>query len=232
MWSLRSVTAVQRTSGPPRHGRAPLGALLAIALAALLSLPAGAAAEIVYTHGQPQPQLPVGGGYTPSRLVAMGDGGSDQHVLLNPSQVASDQLLLCCASLQPNSSTMVFNGFDFQNNIWEIPASCNQCAFPAAAKQLTTDGTSSVPDTNPAWTSETVTAPGRSTPPPAAAKLKLTLRVAAAQKVVAQKGLGATVECNVACAIAVVGGVQLQGARKALLTATLARHWPPVPARR
>jgi hypothetical protein len=80
----------------------------------LLSLPAGAAAEIVYTHGQPQPQLPVGGGYTPSTLVAMGDDGSDPHVLLNPSQVASDQLSLCCASLQPDSSTMVFNGFDFQ----------------------------------------------------------------------------------------------------------------------
>jgi hypothetical protein len=50
------------------------------------------------------------------------------------------------------SSSIVFG---LGGNIWTIPASCNNCSFPADAHQLTSDGK----DSDPAWTSATLTAP-------------------------------------------------------------------------
>jgi hypothetical protein len=58
--------------------------------------------------------------------------------------------------------------FEANNNLWSIPASCNKCAWPSAATQLTTDGTSSAPDNAPTWTSTTtpLTPPPTSSPGP------------------------------------------------------------------
>lgn len=49
--------------------------------------------------------------------------------------------------------------FEFENNLWTIPASCNACAFPAAATQLTTDGADTMRNTDPAWTSDALVVP-------------------------------------------------------------------------
>jgi hypothetical protein len=50
------------------------------------------------------------------------------------------------------SSTIVFG---LGGNIWTIPASCNNCSFPANAHQLTTDGK----DSDPSWTSAALSTP-------------------------------------------------------------------------
>lgn len=44
--------------------------------------------------------------------------------------------------------------FTYERNLWTIPASCNLCAFPGAATQLTTDGTDVQPNADPAWTGD------------------------------------------------------------------------------
>lgn len=107
--------------------------------------------------------------------------------------------------------------FEAENNLWEIPASCNLCTFPANAKQLTTDGTSAAPDSGPTWTSKTVIGPSNPPPPPTT-KLKVTVKPAANQKVVKHKGIVATLECNIACKLAAVAGVKIAGSKKELLT--------------
>jgi hypothetical protein len=91
-------------------------ALLAVALFGLASA-GSASAEIVYTQGTTA-ALSDGSWPTPASLYAMNDDGSDQHVLLSPSQVSSSSIdlsALCCSSLQPSSSVMMFNGFDYGN---------------------------------------------------------------------------------------------------------------------
>ena len=49
-------------------------------------------------------------------------------------------------------------------NLWEVPANCNACSFPANAHQLTTDGTASAGDGSPVWTGQTIA--GLRTPTP------------------------------------------------------------------
>jgi hypothetical protein len=46
----------------------------------------------------------------------MTDSGQDPHQIVSPAQAPSTQQALCCASLQPNSSTALFEGFDYQNS--------------------------------------------------------------------------------------------------------------------
>ena len=58
-------------------------------------------------------------------------------------------------------------------------------------------------------------------PPPPPTKLKLTISAASNQKVVKQKALVASFECNLICAFAAQGGVQIKGAKKLLLTKEL-----------
>jgi hypothetical protein len=81
-------------------------------VAMVAAFPAGANAEIVYTHGQTSP--PSSGTFVPSALWAMNDDGSDPHQLVTAAQAPSSQQAVCCGSLQPNSSTAVFQGFDYQ----------------------------------------------------------------------------------------------------------------------
>jgi hypothetical protein len=50
--------------------------------------------------------------------------------------------------------------FAAEDNICEVPASCDACSFPSGATQLTSDGRISVPDFQPSWTSQTITAIG------------------------------------------------------------------------
>jgi hypothetical protein len=100
--------------------------------------------------------------------------------------------------------------FGANNNIWEIPASCNMCTLAADAKQLTTDGTSAHPDSSPAWTSATIAPPGGAT------MFTPTVAASAAQKVLKQKGVVATVKCNVTCAYAAIAGIEIKGSKKEL----------------
>jgi hypothetical protein len=106
--------------------------------------------------------------------------------------------------------------FDADDNIWEIPASCNMCTLAADAKQLTTDGTSAHPDSTPAWTSATITPLGGNTPPPSGTTFKVTLTATAGQKVLKQKGVVGTVKCNVICAFAAIAGIEIKGSKKEL----------------
>ena len=76
------------------------------------ALPVGAVAEIVYTHGQTAP--PSTGTWVPSTLVAMSDTGASPQTLVTPAQAPSTQQAVCCSSLSPNSSTALFEGFDYQ----------------------------------------------------------------------------------------------------------------------
>jgi hypothetical protein len=105
--------------------------------------------------------------------------------------------------------------FVADNNIWEVSASCNACTFPGGAHQLTTDGTGTAPDSDPTWTSDTITGP-KTTPPPPTVTLKLSLSASDSQKVVKQKGVIATIKCNVICAFAAIAGIQIKGSKKEL----------------
>src|SRR5579862_8494745 len=90
-------------------------ALLTISLVALaaLAIPTAGEAEIIYTHGATAP--PQSGPWTyHATLWAMNDNGSDPHQLLSAAQVGSNLQAICCGSTLPNSSTMAFQGFDYQ----------------------------------------------------------------------------------------------------------------------
>jgi hypothetical protein len=107
--------------------------------------------------------------------------------------------------------------FVADDNLWWIPPSCDMCTFPGPeVHRLTTDGTSAAPDSDPSWTSQTVV-PLASNPLP---KLRLTITPASNQKVLKQKGLVASFKCNVACAFAAQGGVEIKGS-KLMLTKVL-----------
>jgi hypothetical protein len=131
----------------------------------------------------------------------------------------------------PSSPTTAFSNpvfvganeivFAAENNLWSIPTSCNPCTFPAQAHQLTTDGTAAAPDSDPSWTSQTVVPLPSNPPPPPPTKLRLTITPASNQRVVEHKSLVASFECNVVCAFAAQGGVQIKGAKKLLLTKVL-----------
>ncbi len=115
------------------------------------------------------------------------------------------------------------------SDIYTVPATCTSstCSFPGSATDLTNDP--SADNTSPAWTSATTPIPalGGSTcgcgnpGPPPTTKLKLTISPASNQKVVKQKALVASFECNVACAFAAQGAVQIKGSKKPLLTKEL-----------
>jgi hypothetical protein len=131
----------------------------------------------------------------------------------------------------PSSPTTAFSNpvfvganeivFAAENNLWSIPTSCDPCTFPAQAHQLTTDGTAAAPDSDPSWTSQTVVPLPSNPPPPPPTKLELKITPASNQKVVKQKSLVASFECNVVCAFVAQGGVQIKGAKKLLLTKVL-----------
>lgn len=129
--------------------------------------------------------------------------------------------------------------FSALNNLYSIPASCwstpvNQSSpspacgtFNAAdptsnpkITQLTTDGTASAPDTDPAWTSSAATITpltnpnnNNNPPPPPGTTFKLKLTAPSSQKVLRQKGIVATVSCNVICAYAAGAGVAIKGSK-------------------
>jgi hypothetical protein len=121
-------------------------------------------------------------------------------------------------------------------NLWLIPNRClstpttgatpaANCHFPQDATQLTHDGTSSAPDADPAWTSSsaTIQAYGASNNNGGSTKLSIKLSVSSKQKVLSQKSLKGSVECNEACGVAVAGGVQVKGAKKPLLSKTFTK---------
>jgi hypothetical protein len=74
-----------------------------------------------------------------------GCSGEERRVLVAPSGVRFDDPAFIAAD------RIVFA---YDHNLWTIPASCDLCAFPAAATQLTTDGTEGQPNLDPAWTSD------------------------------------------------------------------------------
>jgi hypothetical protein len=121
-------------------------------------------------------------------------------------------------------------------NLWLIPNRClstpttsntptPNCHFPQDATQLTRDGTSSAPDVDPSWTSSTaaIHAYGANNNNGGSTKLSIKLSVSSKQKVLSQKSLKGSVECNVACGVALAGGAQVKGAKKPLLTKTVAK---------
>jgi hypothetical protein len=178
------------------------------------------------------PPLPLSGVNTPAALwlFSATAGATGTELLADPSSPTTAFTNPVFAG--PNEIAFAAN-----DNLWEIPTSCNPCTFPSGATQLTTDGTSAAPDSDPAWTSQTITPlaannnpPPPPPPPPPGTTLKLTVTPASKQKVLKQKGLVATFECNVACGIAVVGGVKIKGTRKPLLashaTGALAANRP------
>jgi hypothetical protein len=128
-------------------------------------------------------------------LYTASGGGTGRELLVDPNP----------STLFPTFGQPVFVGpgeiaFDANNNIYEIPTSCNMCTFPGPqVHQLTTDGTASSPDGYPAWTSQTITefGQGHTTPPPPPTKFKLTVKALSSQKVLKQKGLVETVQCKV-----------------------------------
>lgn len=113
-------------------------------------------------------------------------------------------------------SELVFEAtYRGQRNLWEVPTSCqaNTCSFPASAHQLTSDGN----DSSPTWTAQTVAAVGgHNPPPPGETTFKLSLSASHSQKVVKQKGVVATVKCNVLCAFAAIAGIEIKGSKKKL----------------
>jgi hypothetical protein len=115
-------------------------------------------------------------------------------------------------------------------NLWLIPNRClgtattannptPNCHFPHDAAQLTHDGTSAAPDADPAWTSSASPIEGFG----GSTKLSIKLSVSSKQKLVSQKSVKGSVQCNVACGVAVTGGVKLKGAKKPQLTTTFAK---------
>jgi hypothetical protein len=103
-----------------------------------------------------------------------GQNGCTAGIRLFPAgaQAAAHEILVDAtpptSSLDSGTfSNPVFAGpnevlFGANSNIYEVPTSCNACTFTSPqVKQLTTDGTSSSPDTNPAWTLQTLTEFGK-----------------------------------------------------------------------
>jgi len=152
---------------------------------------------------------PGADGYSPGLWMFSASAGGAHHLVL-ASPGAGDLF-----------SSPVFVGqneiaFVADNNIWEVAASCNACTS-ASAHQLTTDGTSAAPDSDPTWTSDTITGPKTTPPPPpAGTKFKLSLSASDSQKVVKQKGVVATVKCNLICAFAAIAGIEIKGSKKEL----------------
>jgi hypothetical protein len=124
------------------------------------------------------------------------------------------------------------------SNLWLIPDRClttpttgsdptPNCHFPQDATQLTHDGTSSAPDGDPAWTSSTATiepyGASSNNGGHGGSKFTVTVKLSANQKVVKQKGLDGTIECNQACGVAIAGGVKVKGSSKLLQTKTVAK---------
>jgi hypothetical protein len=144
---------------------------------------------------------------TPTATWALGWPSADKETITGLTFVANSDLV-----------------FSWQNNLWELPASCwskpitnfnsfsSDCGLDNA-KQLTTDGTSAAPDTSPAWTSSDATIEPLGGNVPA---FKVTLTASAGQKVLKQKGVVATVKCNVICAFAAIGGIEIKGSKKEL----------------
>jgi hypothetical protein len=130
--------------------------------------------------------------------------------------------------------------FSALNNLYTIPASCFAGAGPLTAgcgtfnaadptsnaniTQLTTDGTAAAPNTDPAWTSSTATiepvsSPNNNNPPPpSGTTFKVSLSASSSQKVIKQKGLVASVKCNLGCVFAAGGGVEIKGSKKQFTT--------------
>jgi hypothetical protein len=126
-----------------------------------------------------------------------------------------------------------YNLYSLPSSCWETPVTDPSSPKPACtlsqATKLTDDGTSQVRDGDPTWTSAAAPIPafgqtpscGCGNPPPPTTKLKLTITPASSQKVLKQKGLVASFECNVVCAFAAQGGVKIKGSKKLLLTKEL-----------
>jgi hypothetical protein len=158
--------------------------------------------EIVDVDGTPPPGQ---GGFSAGLWLFYGSSARELLVDPDPDTQYSISSLSYPTFAGPNEIL-----FDADHNIWEIPASCNMCTLAADAKQLTTDGTSAHPDSGPAWTSATIAPPGGAT------VFKPTVTASAAQKVLKQKALVATVKCNVICAFAAIAGIEIKGSKKEL----------------
>ncbi len=149
---------------------------------------------------------------TPTATWALGWPSADKETITGLTFVGNSDLV-----------------FGWQNNLWEIPASCwskpitnfnsfsSDCGLDNA-KQLTTDGTSAAPDTDPAWTSSNamIEPLGGNNPPPGGTKFKVSLSASHAQKLEQQKDLVATVKCNVICVFGALAGIEVKGSRKEL----------------
>jgi hypothetical protein len=158
--------------------------------------------EIVDVDGTPPPGQ---GGFSAGLWLFSGSSARELLVDPDPDTQYSISSLSDPTFAGPNE---ILLGAD--DNIWEIPASCNMCTLAAGAKQLTTDGTSAHPDSDPAWTSATIAPPGGVT------VFKPTVTASAAQKVLKQKGVIATVKCNIICAFAALAGIEIKGSKKEL----------------
>ncbi len=124
--------------------------------------------------------------------------------------------------------------FEASGELWTVAASCNRCAFPAAATQLTTGGNNH----EPSWTSDPLTTPPVVTPPgggpapgpvpgpaPDTTAPKLDAgKSPVSQRVSAKRRLTLTVTSSEAATLTVTGKVQVPGKDPVLaaVTATLA----------
>lgn len=85
-----------------------------------------------------------------------GSGAPVRELLAAPTDTSDPSFPSALRFSSPHfvgAKTIVFGA---QGNIWSIPASCNACAFPAGATQLTNDGQ----DADPSWTSAALSIPG------------------------------------------------------------------------
>ncbi len=158
--------------------------------------------EIVDVDGTPPPGQ---GGFSAGLWLFYGSSARELLVDPDPDTQYSISSLGHPTFAGPNEIL-----FDADDNIWEIPASCNMCTLAADATRLTTDGTSAHPDSDPAWTSATIAPPG------AATVFTPTVTASAAQKVLKQKALVATVKCNLTCGFAAIAGIEIKGSKKEL----------------
>ncbi len=146
---------------------------------------------------------PTGGGATMVDVFPKQNAATGTQLTPNGSSAAEPDW-------SPDGSGIAFEGAN--DTIWTIPAAGGTPTMILSNAE------------RPAWTPAVISSP----PPPE--KLALSLKASAAQKVVAHKGVAATVECNVACSVAASGAISIKGSHRKLalrpVTATLAASRP------
>jgi hypothetical protein len=167
--------------------------------------------ELVDVDGTPPPGA---GGFDAGLWLFY--GSSDRELLVDPNPNTQYSISSLSDPTFAGANEILFGA---EGNIWEIPASCDMCTLATNAKELTTDGTSAHPDSQPAWTSTTIVPLGGGTQ----ASLKAGVTAPAGQRTLQQKGLSATVECSLACEVGVVGAVQISGSHKVLRTKSVVK---------